>query len=72
MKKILQRLIRIFPNKHISIEKEYGKYVHIDDITLRYKLYIANVDPAHTIFDSLQELDKYCTDTYDNYKSVYK
>jgi hypothetical protein len=82
MKRILNQLIKLYPNKYVTISKEHtlGKHSHIDKITddgVMYRIYIAdsnlfNGNCSTNGFKTIKVLDKYLSAIIDNYKPIYK
>ena len=85
MKKIIKQLVKLFPNKHVTVGKEYAKYSLNNIITLEYKVYIADgfwIDNndyegaesrSHSpIFNNIKDLDKWLSNKIKGYKQVYK
>ena len=55
MKKLVQKLSKAFPNTYISIDVECSKYSYSDEISIQYRIYIAdNVNIMHV--KSMNEL----------------
>jgi len=72
MKKIVQQLVKIYPNSYVNLEHCVKRYSPDEEITTNYRVYVSE-EIGHTPeFPTLKELDAHLVKSVPNYKPVYK